>query len=69
MVVEKESQDGSKGVEARLVVRGFQEENIFQVDTSTASKATLRSALAIAANENWQVETVDVKGHFYKVTR
>ena len=62
MVVEKEYQDGSKGVKARSVVRGFEEEKIFQVDASTASKATLRSSLTIAANENWQVETVDVKG-------
>ena len=37
---------------------------IFQVDAPTASKATLRSASAIAVNENWQVETGGVKGAF-----
>ena len=41
VVVEKEYQDGSKGIKARLVVRGsrFEEENIFQVDILTTNKA------------------------------
>ena len=64
VIVEKVYQDGKKGVKARLVVRGFKEEESFQVDAFTACKATLRSALAIAANESWQTETVDVKGAF-----
>ena len=53
MVTEKPLSDGQKGVKARLVVRGFEEDNKVQVDSPTASKSTLRIAFAVIANEGY----------------
>jgi len=64
VVTEKEFAPGQFKPKARLVVRGFEETNEVQVDAPTASKAALRTVLAIAANKQWGLEHVDVKAAF-----
>lgn len=64
VVTEKEFPDNKKGTKARLVVRGFEEEGHNQVDSPTAAKATLRVFLAVATNEHWKCETIDIKAAF-----
>ena len=49
VITEKTYPDGSIKPKARLVVRGFEEEEEVQVDAPTAAKMTLRTVLSIAA--------------------
>ena len=63
-VVTEKDVDGKKAAKARLVVRGFEEDEELSVDAPTAAKATLRTAFAIAANKSWRLETIDIKGAF-----
>ena len=64
VVTEKSLPDGHKGVKARLVVRGFEEEEKVQSDSPTAAKSTLRMVMAIAASEEWKCESIDIKAAF-----
>ena len=64
VVSEKDNPDNSKNVKARLVIWGFEEDEQLQVDSPTVSKVTFRLGLAIAANEGWCPETIDIKGAF-----
>jgi len=48
----------------RLVIRWFEEDEEIQVDAPTAAKVTLRTVLAIAANEDWILKTIDFKSAF-----
>jgi hypothetical protein len=64
VISEKEISEQAKIVKARLVVRGFEEDEILQVDSPTVIKTTFRLALAIAANEGWCPESIDIKGTF-----
>ena len=56
--------EGQKGAKARLVARGFEDEDQVPSDSPTAAKSTLRTVLAIAANESWIIETIDIKAAF-----
>ena len=49
---------------ARLVIREFEEYEDVQADAPTASKTALRIVLALAANYDWSISTVDVKAAF-----
>ena len=69
IVIEKPLSDGQKGVEARLVVRGLEEDDEIQADSPTASKSTLRIAFAVIANEGWKRETIDIKAAFLQGRR
>ena len=69
MVTEKLLSDGRKGVEARLVVRGFEEDDKVQADSPTASKSTLQIAFAVIANEGWKCEIIDIKAVFLQGRR
>lgn len=51
-------------VKARLVARGFEEEQILQVDSPTALKSTLRILIAISSIKEWQCKTTDIKAAF-----
>ena len=51
-------------VKARLIVRGFEEEVVPQSDSPTASKESTKLFLAICANENFQVKSLDVTSAF-----
>ncbi|PIK34738.1 hypothetical protein BSL78_28434 [Apostichopus japonicus] len=64
VVTEKTLPNGEKGVKARLVVRGFEEEQQIPSDSPTASKSTLRIVMAIAASQDWKCESIDIKAAF-----
>ena len=64
VITEKTYPDGLVKPKARLVVRGFEEEEEVQVDAPTAAKMTLRTVLAIATNKQWSVKTIDIKAAF-----
>lgn len=57
-------------VKARLVARGFEEDMEFQKDSPTCSKEAVRIvlavliALAIAATNDWNCHTMDVKAAY-----
>ena len=63
-VITEKTIDRNKVVKARLVVRGFEEEDKVQSDSPTAAKSTLRLVMALAANEQWKLETIDIKAAF-----
>ena len=56
--------EGQKGAKARLVARGFEDEDQVPSDSPTASKSTPRTVLAIITNEGWIIETIDIKAAF-----
>ena len=64
VITEKEYPDGEVKPKARLVIRGFEENEDIQADGPTASKTALRIVLALAANYDWSISTVDVKAAF-----
>ena len=64
VITQKELDGGIMIAKARLVIRGFEEEEEHQADAPTAAKLTLRIVLAIAANEDWNIETIDIKAAF-----
>ena len=53
-----------KEARARLTARGFQEEEEFPTDSPTIQKYTLRTALAIAATNCWEITATDIKSAF-----
>ena len=64
VVSEKVMPDGQKCVKARLVIRGFEEEDKGPVDSPTASKCSMRIFFAVSANNKWNCETIDIKAAF-----
>ena len=65
VVTKKELHDGQKvDYKARLFVRGFKESNEPRSDSPTASKETLTILTAIAANEGWEIESIDITSAF-----
>ena len=59
--------DGERVVKARLVARGFQDSDIIQKDspTATANRESVRLLLSIAVSLGWQVHSLDhVKSAF-----
>ena len=63
-MITKKITENEETVKARLVVRGFEEEDKIQSDSPTAAKSTLRLAMAIAASKGWSSETIDIKAAF-----
>ena len=55
-----------KGTEtrARLVARGFEESGDFQRDSPTATKASVRLVIMMAASMQWIITTTDIKSAF-----
>ena len=61
VVTEKEAHDGmKKRIKARLVVRGFQEEEDPRSDSPTLAKESLKTMMAIAANEKFTTKCMDI---------
>ena len=56
--------EGQKGAKARLVAGRFDDEDQVPSDSPTAAKSTLRTVLAITANDGWIIETIDIKAAF-----
>ena len=53
---------------ARLVVRGFEEEVYPQSDSPTANRDSFKIFLALAANEDLEIKSMDVKSAFLQGT-
>ena len=53
-----------KKVKARLCVRGFEEELDESVESPTSEKRTIRLGFNLAVQNNWCIETVDIKSAF-----
>ena len=51
-------------MKARLVIRGFEEDEQGPVDSPTASKSSMKIFFAVCANNNWVCETMDIKAAF-----
>ena len=63
-VITEKVLDNQIKVKARLVARGFEEEENIQSDSPTARKETLRILLAITATFGWSCNTIDIKAAF-----
>ena len=68
VICEKDMTDGKKQMKARLVVRGFEEQEKVPSDSPTAGKSSLRTVVAIAASERWTLESIDIKAAFLQGT-
>ena len=65
VVTEKEKHDGQKlKTKARIVARGFQETMKPQSDSPTVSKESFKILMAISANENFKLASVDIRAAF-----
>lgn len=63
-VITEKVVDGVLGVKARLVARGFQENDEIQSDSPTVTKSTMRIFFAIASSNAWKIKTTDIKSAF-----
>merc|ERR1712240_565638 len=65
IVSEKEKHDGQKqNHKARLVAKGFQERDQPQSDSPTAAKESFKLLVALAANQNFRVLSMDIRAAF-----
>ena len=61
----KEKHDGQKQkTKARLVACGFQETLKPQSDSPTVSKESFKTLMAVAANSNFKLASVDIRAAF-----
>jgi len=56
--------DKNGKIKARLVARGFEEDESIQKNSPTVCKSSVRVILAVAASRNWVVKTTDIKSAF-----
>lgn len=65
-VITKKLKEGKSNTKARLVARGFEEENLDKIrkDSPTCTKDHLRLMLIIIATHHWLVNSLDVKSAF-----
>ena len=65
VITEKEDHDGQKTkVKARIVAKGFQEAEKPQSDSPTVGRDSLKTFIAVAANMQFQICSVDITGAF-----
>ena len=65
VVTSKEKHDGQKQeTKARLVARGFQDTMKPQPDSPTVSKESFKMLMAVAANDNFKLASVDIRAAF-----
>ncbi|VDI54554.1 Hypothetical predicted protein [Mytilus galloprovincialis] len=63
-VITEKEMNGERKVKARLVVRGFEEENEVKSDSPTVHKESLRLFLAIASTSEFDIHSIDIKAAF-----
>ncbi len=62
---EKQKEDGSKLIKARLVARGFEERLVEKrVDSPTCSRQSLRLGLIAATSMDWELHVMDITSAF-----
>ncbi|CAG2190172.1 unnamed protein product [Mytilus edulis] len=66
-VITEKEMNGERKVKARLVVRGFEEENEVKSDSPTVHKESLRLFLAIASTSEFDIHSIDIKAAFLQV--
>ena len=65
VVNKKDGYDGLKvETKVRLCLRGFKEENKPRSDSPTVDRASTKLLYSIAANEGWEIESIDVTSAF-----
>ena len=64
VMTEKTDNDGGRFVKARLVARGYEEEDEVQSDSPTVGKEILRLFVAILASRKWLINSIDIKAAF-----
>ncbi len=70
IVTEKEKHDGQKqAYKARLVAKGFQEIDQPQSDSPTAAKESFKLLMALAANQNFKVVSMDIRAAFLQAKK
>ena len=68
IVTEKEKHDGQKQIyKARLVAKGFQEREQPQSDSPTAAKESFELLMALSANNDFKVISMDIRAAFLEV--
>lgn len=51
-------------IRARLVARGYEDEQCYPKDSPTIGKSAMRMVLAITASKGWEIKTTDIKSAF-----
>ena len=70
MITQKEKRDGQKtDIKGRIVAKGFQEQEKPQSDSPTISRESLKTFIAVAANEQFKVCSVDITGAFLQADK
>ena len=70
VITQKEEHDGQKTrIKARNVAKGFQEAVKPQSDSPTVSRDSLRTFIAIAANMEFKICSVDITGAFLQADK
>ena len=65
VITKKEKHDGQKtDYKARIVAKGFTEEIKPQSDSPTAMRESVKIFLSVAANEEFELESVDIRAAF-----
>ena len=65
VVTKKQQHDGQKqDYKARLVAKGFQELDQPQSDSPTAAKESFKLIMALSANYNFKIVSVDIRAAF-----
>ena len=70
VISQKEDHDGQKTkIKARIVAKGFQEDVKPQSDSPTVSRESLKTFVAIAANEQFDICSMDITGAFLQADK
>ena len=65
IITEKQKHDGQKqDYKARLVAKGFQEIDQPQLDSPTAAKESFKLLMALSANFNFKIVSMDIRAAF-----
>ena len=65
IITEKQKHDGQKhAYKARLVAKGFQEIDQPQSDSPTAAKESFKLLMALSANFNFKIVSMDIRATF-----
>ena len=65
IITRKEAHDGQKKkCKGRIVARGFQEQEKPQSDSPTVLRASVKTFVAVAANEGFEICSIDITGAF-----
>lgn len=68
VITEKEV-NGEVLIKARLVIRGYEEENKPRADSPTCNKDNIRILLALAVTKDWHISSLDIKAAFLQGKR